>query len=73
MADKEGGDRERFSLGTTSGFRLRTWVGREAERRTRRKKKIETSACVCHYDFKSTALLDAGLHIDTDVIEKAEP
>lgn len=37
------------------------------------KEKIETSACVCHYDFKSTALLDAGLHIDTDVIEKAEP
>lgn len=37
------------------------------------KEKIETSACVCHYDFKSTALLDAECHIDTDVIEKAEP
>lgn len=45
--------------------------GREKDKE---KEKIEkTSACVCHYDFKSTDLLDAGLHIDTDVIEKAEP
>lgn len=44
--------------------------GREKDKK---KEKRETSACVSHYDFKSTALLDAGLHTDTDVIEKAEP
>ncbi len=45
---------------------------REAREKDKEKEKIETSACVCHYDFKSTALLDAAVHTANDASEKAE-